>query len=115
MIFIWKVSSTQELAPLETKLALLQIEESEAEPLIAELPKLQALQVLDLHGNHLLGPGALAIAHVLATLPSFKRAELGMNEIDEEFDDAIAALSKDLLTRGITLNIGFNPPQDSPL
>lgn len=91
---------------------MLQIEEAEAEPLVAELQRLQALRVLDLHGNHLLGPGALAIAGALVALPCFQRAELGMNEIDEEYDDSIAALRKRLSARGISLNIGFNPSPD---
>lgn len=92
--------------------ANLQIEESEAEPLVTEIQRLQALRVLDVHGNHLLGPGALSIARALASLPNFQRAELGMNEIDEEYDDTIAALRKELHARGITLNTGFNSPQE---
>lgn len=85
---------------------LLQIEESEAEPLVAELQRLQALRVLDLHGNHLSGSGALAIARTLAALPCFQRVELGMNEIGEEFDEPIAALRTSLCARGISLNTG---------
>lgn len=91
----------------------LQIEEQEAELLVTELQRLQELRVLDLHGNHLLGPGALAIARVLSTLRHFERVELGMNEIDEEYDDAIAALRKDLATRGISLNTCFSQPMDT--
>ena len=88
--------------------ARVQIEEAEAEPLSAEVARLHELLVLDLHGNRLLGSGTLVVVRALLALPALVRAELGMNEIDEEYDEEINALRKELRGRGVRLNIEFN-------
>jgi hypothetical protein len=90
----------------------MQIEESEAAPLAAELQQVSGLRVLDLHGNHLLGQGILTILRALGALPELRHAELGMNEIDEEFDEEIGSLRADLEARGVALNIEWSPHHD---
>ena len=87
----------------------MQVDEAEAAPLAAVLPHLPALSALDLEGNQLLGPGALTVAGALRGLPHLRVAELGMNEIDEEYDGDIAAIQADLAARSVTLSLDALP------
>lgn len=90
----------------------MQVDEGEAAPLAAVLPRLTALSALDLEGNQLLGPGALTVAAALRALPMLRVADLGMNEIDEDFDDDIAAVQAELAARSVTLSLDAQPSRE---
>lgn len=88
------------------------MDQAEAAPLAAVLRRLTALSALDLEGNHLQGPGALTVAAALRGLPRLRIAELGMNEIDEDYDDDIAALQTELAAHSVTLSLDALPSRE---
>lgn len=90
----------------------MQVDEAEAAPLAAVLPALSALSALDLEGNQLGGGGALTVAGALRALPRLRVAELGMNEIDEDFDADIAAVQAQLAARSVTLSLDALPSRE---
>eukprot|EP00892_Ulva_mutabilis_P011473 jgi/Ulvmu1/8699/UM047_0039.1 len=96
----------------ELRVSFCQVDEGEAAPLAAVLPRLAALTALDLEGNQLAGPGALTVAAALFALPRLRVADLGMNEIDEEYDEDIAVVQADLAARSITLSLDAVPTRD---